>query len=231
MVRLHRLPYEQHVTSSSFNASQEILRDLAEAQCRTGADRVESPTLQSRRPPVQSPTDASSSCSAFPSSLVGRTFSVETKSAVSSRVNWLIWSTMVAILGFAGAAAASDCHLRCILCCAPPTAGRAPIAGRAAQTQRLRARDAGADMLCGECGRSMGWMDVVVVVDFCGQRDGGVAQAHAPQKSLVLRSSRGQARHRNFNVTTYPPPLYESVEIMGRRPESYIQHSYRSIAR
>ena len=77
-----------------------------------------------------------------------RTFSVETKSAVSSRVNWLIWSTIVAILGFAGAAAASDCHLRCILCCAPPTAGRAPIAGRAVQTQRLRARDAGADMLC-----------------------------------------------------------------------------------
>ena len=160
-----------------------------------------------------------------------RTLSVETRSAVSSSVNWLIWSTMVAILGLVGAAAASDCHLRCILCCAPPTAGRAPIAGRAAQTQRLRARDAGADMLCGECGRSMGWMDVVVVVDFCGQRDGGVAQAHAPQKSLVLRSSRGQARHRNFNVTTYPPPLYESVEIMGRRPESYIQHSYRSIAR
>lgn len=79
-----------------------------------------------------------------------RTFSVETKSAVSSRVNWLIWSTIVAILGFVGTAAASDCHLRCILCCAPPTAGRTPIAGRAVQTQRLKARETGADMLC--CG-------------------------------------------------------------------------------
>lgn len=84
-----------------------------------------------------------------------RTLSVETRSAVSSSVNWLIWSTMVAILGLVGAAAASDCHLRCILCCAPPTAGRAPIAGRAAQTQRLRARDTGADMLCCGFGRSM----------------------------------------------------------------------------
>lgn len=37
----------------------------------------------------------------------------ETRSAVSSRVNWLIWSTMLAILGLVGAAAASvDCHLR-----------------------------------------------------------------------------------------------------------------------
>jgi hypothetical protein len=41
------------------------------------------------------------------------TFSEETRSAVSRRVNWLIWSTMPAILGLLGAAAASvDCHLR-----------------------------------------------------------------------------------------------------------------------
>lgn len=41
------------------------------------------------------------------------TFNVDTRSAVSSSVNWLIWSTMVDILGLAVDAAASvDCHLR-----------------------------------------------------------------------------------------------------------------------
>lgn len=39
------------------------------------------------------------------------TLSEETRSAVSSRVNWLIWSTMVAILGLVGAAASVDSHL------------------------------------------------------------------------------------------------------------------------
>jgi len=42
-----------------------------------------------------------------------RALSVDTRSAVSSNVNWLIWSTMPAILGLAAPAAASvDCHLR-----------------------------------------------------------------------------------------------------------------------
>lgn len=46
-----------------------------------------------------------------------RTFRLDTKSAVSNRVNWLIWSTIVAILGFAGAAAASvDWYRRVNLC-------------------------------------------------------------------------------------------------------------------
>lgn len=76
-----------------------------------------------------------------------RTFSVETKSAVSRSVNWLIWSTIVAILGFAGAAASDDCHRRAILCCAKAAVGRRYEAlGFAVQTQRLRAREAGADM-------------------------------------------------------------------------------------
>jgi len=35
------------------------------------------------------------------------TFKLETRSAVSRRVSWLIWSTIAAILGFSGAAAAS----------------------------------------------------------------------------------------------------------------------------
>jgi hypothetical protein len=52
------------------------------------------------------------------------TFSVDTKSAVSNKVNWLIWSTIVAILGFAGAAASPDAHLRCDLCCVAPRVGR-----------------------------------------------------------------------------------------------------------
>src|SRR4051812_15806285 len=37
----------------------------------------------------------------------GLTFRLDTRSAVSRRVNWLIWSTMPAILGLTGAAAAS----------------------------------------------------------------------------------------------------------------------------
>lgn len=42
------------------------------------------------------------------------TFKLETRSAVSSRVNVLIWSTICAILGFVGAAAAAsvDSHRR-----------------------------------------------------------------------------------------------------------------------
>lgn len=39
------------------------------------------------------------------------TLSEETRSAVSSRVNWLIWSTMVAILGLVETAASVDSHL------------------------------------------------------------------------------------------------------------------------
>jgi hypothetical protein len=163
-----------------------------------------------------------------------RTFNVETKSAVSSRVNWLIWSTIVAILGFAGAAAASDCHLRCILCCAPPTAGRTPIAGRAVQMQRLRARDAGADMLCG-VESAVDGMDgsrrVVLSLDFA---DGNAPFAvwrlgkkvQGPEPTLQ-KSSR-----LNSNATTcHDLLLYESVGIMGRRPEIKIQHSYRRVKR
>lgn len=43
-----------------------------------------------------------------------RTFKLDTRSAVSSRVNVLIWSTICAILGFVGAAAAAsvDSHRR-----------------------------------------------------------------------------------------------------------------------
>lgn len=47
------------------------------------------------------------------------TFRLETRSAVSSSVNWLIWSTMPAILGFVGAAAAAasvDWYRLAILC-------------------------------------------------------------------------------------------------------------------
>lgn len=42
------------------------------------------------------------------------TFKLDTRSAVSSRLNWLIWSTIVVILGFVGAAAAAsvDSHRR-----------------------------------------------------------------------------------------------------------------------
>jgi hypothetical protein len=50
---------------------------------------------------------------------------------------------MVAILGFAS----PDAHLRCILCCAPPMVGRTNAVGLAVQMHRLRARDAGADMV------------------------------------------------------------------------------------
>jgi hypothetical protein len=68
------------------------------------------------------------------------TFSVDTKSAVSNKVNWLIWSTIVAILGFAS----PDAHLRCILCCVAPMVGRTYAAGLAVQMHRLKARNAGA---------------------------------------------------------------------------------------
>lgn len=58
---------------------------------------------------------------------------------------------MFVIFGFAGVAASLEFHLRPILCGASDT-----VAGRryddedvALQMQRLRARDAGADMMCG----------------------------------------------------------------------------------
>jgi hypothetical protein len=80
------------------------------------------------------------------------TFSVDTKSAVSNRVNWLIWSTIVAILGFAS----PDAHLRCILCCVAPIVGRMRAAGLAVQMHRLKARDAGADMVLWRLVAAMG---------------------------------------------------------------------------
>jgi hypothetical protein len=46
-----------------------------------------------------------------------RTFKLATRSAVSSRVNWLIWSTMAAILGLAAAAASVELYLRVTRCC------------------------------------------------------------------------------------------------------------------
>lgn len=50
----------------------------------------------------------------YPTEIVARTFKLDTRSAVSSKVNWLIWSTICVILGFAGAAAAAsvDSHRR-----------------------------------------------------------------------------------------------------------------------
>ena len=47
-----------------------------------------------------------------------RTLRFETRSAVSSSVNWLIWSTIPATLGLVGAASV-DSHRRitCRLCC------------------------------------------------------------------------------------------------------------------
>ena len=45
---------------------------------------------------------------------VAPTFKVDTRSAVSKSVNWLIWSTICVILGLVGAAAAAsvDSHRR-----------------------------------------------------------------------------------------------------------------------
>ncbi|KAF1937408.1 midasin [Clathrospora elynae] len=62
------------------------------------------------------------------------TASVHLMSAVSSSVNWLICSTMVAIFGL-DEAAASDAHLRCIRCCVAPIVGRR---GRACCLEILR---------------------------------------------------------------------------------------------
>src|SRR5256885_11326011 len=42
------------------------------------------------------------------------TFNVETKSAVSNRVNWLSWFTILSILGLLGASV--DCHRRVRAC-------------------------------------------------------------------------------------------------------------------
>ncbi len=46
---------------------------------------------------------------------VVRTFRLATRSAVSRRVNWLIWSTMVEILGLT--AASVELYLRVMRCC------------------------------------------------------------------------------------------------------------------
>lgn len=72
---------------------------------------------------------------------------------------------MVAILGFVGAAA-SDCHLRCILCCVAPIVGRTYAVCLAVQIQRLSARDAGAAMVCcrGTQGSMIGERRTVVVL-------------------------------------------------------------------
>jgi hypothetical protein len=88
------------------------------------------------------------------SASVRRTFSVDTKSAVSNNVNWLIWSTIVDIFGFVGAAVASpDAHLLCILCCVAPIDGRTNDAGLAVHMHRLTARDTGADIVGCDIGR------------------------------------------------------------------------------
>lgn len=49
-------------------------------------------------------------------SYILRTFKLATRSAVSRSVNWLIWSTMAAILGLAAAASVELC-LRAMRCC------------------------------------------------------------------------------------------------------------------
>ena len=52
---------------------------------------------------------------AGPGQAVVRTFKLATRSAVSRRVNWLIWSTMVEILGLT--AASVELYLRVMRCC------------------------------------------------------------------------------------------------------------------
>lgn len=105
--------------------------------------------------------------------LRGLTLRVETRSAVSSRVNWLIWSTMVAILGFAGAAAASvDCHLRA--CCRRETEARAGEA-RAARAQT----------------RSADWHESDMAGGMVGVR-WEVCNCRTRSKSVVVRVSRRQ---------------------------------------
>ena len=47
--------------------------------------------------------------------VTGPTFRLDTRSAVSNSVNWLIWSTIPEILGFTAAASVELC-LRAILC-------------------------------------------------------------------------------------------------------------------
>ena len=152
----------------------------------------------------------------------GRTLSVETKSAVSSRVNWLIWSTMVAILGLAGAAASLDCHLRCILCCAPPTAGRAYEAGRALQTQRLRTRDAGADIVvCGCEGRRSMDGGEASLAGRCQPSRLGFRRAERRRRSIGCSAEhvwvRAKKDVRELRHCSHEPPLQHLSHVFQRR--------------
>ena len=68
-------------------------------------------------------------------------------------------------MGFVGAAASDDCHRRAILCCAKAAVGRRYEAfGFAVQTQRLRAREAGADMATETIVRRVGRVCAVMMV-------------------------------------------------------------------
>lgn len=73
------------------------------------------------------------------------TFKLDTRSAVSSRVNWLIWSTMVAILGLVLAAASVDSQRRCV----KATEGRRAPRVRRERAQLRAANRQGADMVGG----------------------------------------------------------------------------------
>lgn len=100
------------------------------------------------------------------------TFKEATRSAVSRRVNWLIWSTIVVILGLVLVAASVD---SCLLC-ANATDGRTTARVRSERAQLRAANRQGTDIVDGDvwaallagsrgrCTKQIGWVVVVEVV-------------------------------------------------------------------
>jgi hypothetical protein len=74
------------------------------------------------------------------------TFRLDTRSAVSRRVNWLIWSTMVAILGLVAAASVELCRLA-MLCWKRDPEARTVVLARSWRAQHCAAYLQESDMV------------------------------------------------------------------------------------
>ena len=110
------------------------------------------------------------------------TFRLDTRSAVSRRVSWLIWSTMAAILGFSGAAAAASVELYRLAAGAVRVTveGRSEAADRNWRAQRWAAYLQERDMMAKRC-RGRGRMRRVC----CFAKGGAVHRGRGRVAGLV----------------------------------------------
>lgn len=160
--------------------------------------------------------------------MLSRDFSVATRSAVSRRVNWLIWSTIVEIFGEVDAAVeVEDCHLRCKVEDVRGRDLRVEVGtARQAHRQDCEIRRGTGDMVGGVGGRRVGGLGdgrgltlmlMLSMVRGLRPKDMKVHLAHA---SLILVLELFSLFILTTTTTTPSPPRQDGLLWRGSRAAS-----------